>query len=190
MSLVFLSYAEEDADFAHRIFDILDSLYLYPYAYSLLPDYGGVVEENIKLEISNCDIVLCLLTENGIRSPWVNQEIGMAFMAGKRIIPVIEEGFKREGIIEFRSSINYNPNDLDETIYSILYALRLKYNPQKIRLYCESCDEYFDGLLPGIEALNKVIERRGKGENIVWQWGCPNKNHVIQIDPKTLEAIK
>ena len=111
----------------------------------------------------------------------------MAFMAGRRIIPVIEEGCKREGIVEFRNAINYNPNDPDETIYSILYALRLKYNPQKIRLHCESCDDYFDGLLPSIEALNKVIEGREKVSIERIRAGVPSE--VIEHLPMHFDDI-
>lgn len=60
------------------------------YIYEFYPKYGKYVPETIKNNIQNCSTVVVLLTEDGVQSQWVNQEIGMGFALGKPVIPVVE----------------------------------------------------------------------------------------------------
>ena len=47
----------------------------------------------IQRAIENCAVFVCLLGPETLKSPYVRQEIDLAFRNGKRMIPVMQEGF-------------------------------------------------------------------------------------------------
>ena len=55
--------------------------------------------------------MVVLLTRNGIRSNWVQQEIGYAIRAGKPIIPLVEKEVdpKVLGALQGKDRIEYDP---------------------------------------------------------------------------------
>jgi len=58
-------------------------------------DSARQVPEKIESAIRECDFFVCLLAKTTLESAWVREEIRIADAAGKRMIPVIEEGFRR-----------------------------------------------------------------------------------------------
>jgi len=54
------------------------------------------ISDKIRGMIDNCDIALVLLTENGIKSGFVREEIGHLDAKQKPIILVIQSGFQKE----------------------------------------------------------------------------------------------
>lgn len=52
---------------------------------------GKELAKKVTDAIDRCDVFLVLITQNSIRSSWVNQEIGYAKRAKKWIIPVIPD---------------------------------------------------------------------------------------------------
>lgn len=61
---------------------------------------GRPLKEKISEALSDCDLMLAVLTEDGARSQWVNQEIGVAHGLGKDIIPIKEKGVDIKGFVE------------------------------------------------------------------------------------------
>lgn len=86
-------------------------------------------------QITNSDCVVVLLTQNGIRSNWVQQEIGYALNAGfgkdKPLIPLVEEGIdsKDLGALQGKDYIKYDPYRPQEALLrtsTYVNSLRLK----------------------------------------------------------------
>ena len=56
------------------------------------PIAGIDLKEKIASNLDESQFVIALLTQSGVVSQWVNQEIGYAHARKLHIIPVIEEG--------------------------------------------------------------------------------------------------
>jgi hypothetical protein len=68
--------------------------------------------------------VLTLLTIEGNRSRWVNQEIGYAEGKGKIIIPIVEVGVKVTGFLEGREYISFKRNEPDSAVTKAMQFLK------------------------------------------------------------------
>lgn len=69
---------------------------------------GTRLSEKVSKLINQSDCVLAILTIEGVRSKWVNQEIGFAVRGGKLVVPIVEEGVQVKGFLE---SLEYIPFD-------------------------------------------------------------------------------
>jgi serine/threonine protein kinase len=58
-------------------------------------DSASQIPEKIQTAIRDCDFFVCLLARTTLESGWVREEIRLANAAGKPMIPVIHEGFRR-----------------------------------------------------------------------------------------------
>lgn len=67
-------------------------------------DLPTVIEENIR----NSDCMVVFLTQGGVHSAWVNQEVGFARACNKLIIPVVEKGITPTGFVQ---ALQYLPLD-------------------------------------------------------------------------------
>jgi hypothetical protein len=87
---------------------------------------GRPLKEKISQALSECDLLLAILTEDGARSEWVNQEIGVAHGLGKDIIPIKEKSVDVKGFIEGVEWITldrFNPDVALEKTSSYLTGL-------------------------------------------------------------------
>lgn len=187
MHEVFFSHNNEDWDFVNRIFEMLDRISISCYVYEHFPEYGEYLPEIIKRNIKDSKILIVLLTQNSVRSQWVNQEIGIAFALKKLIIPIVESGVETKGFVELRQHIDYDKNVPEEAIYSLIYRLRELYAKDNIKLNCENekCENYmrkFSEHLPTQQEINNAIER-----DLRFKVQCPSCGSENYFNPKTLE---
>lgn len=87
---VFISHSTKDKEFVQQLSEAMEEAGATPY---LLEDEGKPGTnwvQRMQKAIKECECVITLLTRNGSRSPWVNQELGFASAYGKPIIPVVE----------------------------------------------------------------------------------------------------
>ena len=91
MSDVFISYSRKDADVASRLLERLknDHASVFMDQTSLVAgeDFSKITQQQLK----DAKIVLVILSENSVRSGWVQEELRYALNAGesKRIIPIL-----------------------------------------------------------------------------------------------------
>ena len=185
---VFLSHAEEDGIFAERVFDILERMGINCYIYELFPEYGEYIPEIIKKNIRHYKTFVVILTQNGVQSQVVNQEIGMAFALNKVIIPIVERDVETKGFVELRQRIDYDSTKQEAAISSLLYRMRVLYPIQnKLELYCmnKECENNlrrFSVVLPTQQEISDAIMR-----NLQFRYECPSCGHTNYIFPETLE---
>ena len=181
---VFLSHAEEDLRLVHRVWGILDHLEATPYMHELYPDYRQDIPTGIRDVLQNCVMCITFLTQGGINSQWVQQELGVAYAFGKIIVPVVETGVEYKGFVQMVSRIPFEPEDADEMIYKLIYAVRthlLGHDEIPISLVCSNHHEH-DYTLPSTYDLNKAM-RIGH----IYVFKCETCGIEIALDPKTLE---
>lgn len=190
---VFLSHDHKDIKLIDRIWKILSNIKINSYIYEYFREYGEYIPETIKMRIKESLYFVVFLTKNGIKSQWVNQEIGIAHAYDdKLIIPVKEIGVKSKGFIELREHIEYDPNaskDVDYMIHCLITRLRglllMSYDiPDGLTLEC-NCGNRIESELPSIETVNHTIEKK-----FVFKTKCPKCQKNIQYSPYTFEPIK
>ena len=128
---VFISHATaEDGELANWIADALDRFHARAYIYERYKIDGQNRFETIKDMISICPYFLVILTADSIASQWVNQEIGYAVAAGKKLIPIIEVNdstdslLNSQGFVELHDPIPYYRNNKIWLIAEILYTVK------------------------------------------------------------------
>ena len=187
---VFFCHSKEDTEFVQRICNILNNIYIECYIYEFFPKFGEYIPETIKNIIEDCRTVITLLTEEGVQSQWVNQEMGVAFALDKLIIPIVEKNTEIKGFIELRHYIDYEKNNLaDEeyTIYRLIKRLRELHPTNEIKLICmnRNCENHltmFSKPLPTEQEINNAIER-----DRLFEYKCPSCDFVNYLIPRTLE---
>jgi len=182
---VFLSYAEEDADLVHRVFQIFERMELEPYAYKLFEESGLVLEEVIIQRINACKVFIPFLTFVGTSSSWVNQEIGIARALNRFTIPVVEEGvdLSKVGLVQFRIYIPFSRHDPDYTIYLLIRRMQSILNPTAILLECK-CGNKIRGKIPSPGEIDNAVTK-----GLILLWDCSDCGSRIELFPKTLEQL-
>jgi TIR domain-containing protein len=113
MLQIFFSHSIGDRAIADVYKAKIEQMNMHVYLFEQDQQPGHSVSEKVKQEIRRADIFLVLLTRRSQFSPYVQQEIGCAEMAGKPIIPLVEVGTDRRalGMLEGREYLSFDSND-------------------------------------------------------------------------------
>jgi len=206
----FIGYSSEDKNLAQYIHDCLERIVqIQPYLAEIYPSYGEDFKKTLQNELYNSKFMVVLLTNNGICSQWVNQEIGYAYALKKRprllpalrdlphIIPISEnqtelKGFITKDTIDILFLDKYASFEL--VIADIISTIR-NYIPRglekgmlTVRITCSNCanDEglpfEYEGSIPSHETICKVIE---SDPQLLYEYICPSCNAKNVIDIRT-----
>lgn len=155
MTEVFISYSKSDSEFAEMIYDAVSKLDLQCYAFTKTRNFGSRINNTTLSNIQCCKYFIVILTQNGIRSQWVNQEIGVAYALNKNIIPIFDGNMdiSKLGLIQDRKYIRYKvgkQSNERECILDVILELRKKENIDKATIECPYCRYKFKVDLPSI----------------------------------------
>lgn len=128
---VFLSHSTSDLGIVRALASLLSKFgakvevaewYLAP---------GESLNKKVLRLIDGCDCVVALLTKNGIRSNWVQQEIGYALNSKKSVIPLVEKGISQRELAALggKEYIEYDPFQPHQALIktcSVVKSLKLK----------------------------------------------------------------
>jgi len=117
---VFLAHSVKNPNILHTISRYLDTYGIKVHIAEREAQPGNRVSEKISNMVDQSDCLLALLTKEGADSQWVNQEIGYAKKAGKRIIPVVEKGVEIKGFVQDIEWITFDANETHETLQQIV----------------------------------------------------------------------
>ena len=92
-------------------------------------NYGGLIYTKLSSAIDNSKAVIAILTQKGCASPSVNQELGYAKKAGKRIIPLVDKGVNLPVMLQGLEYKKFDRSSLDHTCIEIS-ELVSRYFPQ------------------------------------------------------------
>ncbi len=133
---VFISHSTQDQGLVINLAKLLQWLGGEVFVAEWYLSPGERLDTKIRRQIRDADCFLVLLTHNGIRSQWVQQEIGIALEAGKQIIPIVEKGtdLRTLGILQGREYIEYDPLSPSQALAEVVKyvnSLQLKRKDQK-----------------------------------------------------------
>lgn len=212
---VFIGYSSEDNDKAQYIFDCLGRIVqIQPYKAEIYLQFGEDFKKKIQNELDTSQFMIVLLTNNGIRSQWVNQEIGYAYALKKRprllpalrnlphIIPVSESQAELKGLIT-KDTIDILFLDkyvsFEVVIANIISTIRcyiprgLEKGVLKTLVACSNClDEEgfpfeYECLIPSQATICKIIESEPQP---LLAYSCPRCHTKNAIDARTFSLIQ
>lgn len=90
--LIFINY-KQNVDPDHKLARLIEK-WLKSSRHEVFRDEGGIRPgqkwaERIRQQVEKCDVMLSLISNQSLRSPWVLNEIDLANRLGKHIIPVL-----------------------------------------------------------------------------------------------------
>ena len=122
---VFLCHSKEDYPFLiSQVEDLLTRTKINTYIYQAFQKPGESLVDMVVDAMRDSSIVVVFLTKNSVNSPWVNQEIGLAYGLGKTIIPVVENNLTYTGLISFKIRLGFSSSDTGTMMYQLLRRLR------------------------------------------------------------------
>jgi len=96
---------------------------------------GQPLDQKVFRQIDDSDCIVVLLTRDGVRSTWVQHEVGYALAKPKLILPLVEKGTEQKdlGALAGKDYIEYDPYRYDAaliTASSYVKSLKLKKEEQ------------------------------------------------------------
>jgi len=209
----FITYSGEDENLAQWIYDSLGRIVqIQPYKAEIYPDYGEDFKKRLQDELYESHFMVVLLTNNGIHSQWVNQEIVFAYALKTRlrplykgrphIIPISQKQTELKGFIT-KDSIDIlfleDFSDFENVIANIIFTIR-KYIPRGLEkrvlralVTCSNCvDEEglpfeYENFIPSHETIRKIME---SDPQPLWAYSCPSCHTKNAIDARTFLPIR
>ena len=128
---VFVSHSMADLGLIYQLKYWLELNGVETYLDELYPKPGISLGSKITSAIEQSDCVIALISRDGGRSKWVNQEIGYAWAKGRLVIPIVEKGEPLVGFPEGREYISFDrSNPADAINKAIDYLARMKANKE------------------------------------------------------------
>ena len=107
---VFISHSSRDQGLVISLANLLSKFGVEVFVAEWYLAPGEGIDRKVFREIETSDCIVVLLTREGIRSTWVQQEIGYALKSGGHIIPLVEKGIDRGdlGALQGKEYIEYD----------------------------------------------------------------------------------
>ena len=151
---VFISHSTRDQGLVIALANLLSKYgaTVFVAEWHLAP--GEKLDKKVFDQILHSDCVVTLLTRNGLRSNWVQQEIGYALHSQKPLIPLVEKGveLKDLGALQGREYIEYDSVQPQQALLrtaSYVKSLKLKKEEQEKALVIAGAIIAFLMLLQG-----------------------------------------
>ncbi|UCG70989.1 MAG: toll/interleukin-1 receptor domain-containing protein [Thermoplasmata archaeon] len=220
MIRVFISYANIDRKLAERFRDYLidaEPTKFKPILVELVKKPSESFNEKMAYYLENCDVFIPLITENSLKSRWVNQEIGFAYSLRKiyqiDLIPIVHNREEMDkGFINKYVGLDFVWDEKDVTkTFEEVKNYMLEKVPYPIEIHHPKITFHFEGHSPEVTTCpaNKnihdinaelLIENIGKREikylqlGIVYppsfylsHYNIEDKHTEIERVPKVLE---
>lgn len=92
---VFLSHATQDREAVAVVQRQIEALGVDVYLAENDPQPGTAISAKVQAALERCHAVVVLITTNSVNSAYVQQEVGIAHVSGKPIIPVVDKAVDR-----------------------------------------------------------------------------------------------
>jgi len=131
---VFISHSTQDRGLVISLANLLSKFGLKVSVAEWYLAPGERIDKKVLEQIQKSDCVIVLLTQNGIRSNWVQQEIGYSLKSKKTVIPIVEKGIDSKDLaaLQGREYIEYDPSQPQQAlIKTSTYVKSLKLKKEK-----------------------------------------------------------
>jgi len=128
---VFISHSTRDQGLVIYLANLLNKFGVETVVAEWYLTPGEPLDKKVFDRIDKSDCVVALLTRNGIRSNWVQQEIGFSLKQDKPVIPIVEKGIDLKDLaaLQGKEYIEYNQYQYQEALIKLstyVKSLKLK----------------------------------------------------------------
>jgi hypothetical protein len=126
---VFISYSSKDYNFAIRLSVDLSKFGHSPWLDEFKILVGQSIPEKISIGLQDCDFVLVLLSNNSIKSHWVEREWQTKYWneieTGKiKVIPILTEDCEIPQLLKTKKYADFRGNNYSKALSNLLLALK------------------------------------------------------------------
>lgn len=133
---VFISHSTRDQGLVISLANLLSKYGAKVFVAEWYLAPGERLDKKVFEQIGNSDCVVVLLTRNGMRSNWVQQEIGFASNSKRPLIPLVEKGTDPKDLaaLQGKEYIEYDPDRPQQALVrtaTYVKSLKLKKEEQE-----------------------------------------------------------
>jgi len=128
---VFISHSAQDQGLVISLANLLSKFGVDVSVAEWYLTPGERLDEKVFEQINKSDCIVALLTRNGMRSSWVQQEIGYSLQRDKPVIPMVEKGIESKDLaaLQGREYIEYDRYQYQQALSKLstyVKSLKLK----------------------------------------------------------------
>lgn len=132
---VFISHSTRDRGLVISLANLISKFEVEVFVADWYLTPGEPLDKKVFGKIEKSDCVVVLLTRNGVRSNWVQQEIGYALKCNIPLIPLVEKGIDSRDLasLQGKEYIEYDPYQYQQALIktsSYVKSLKLKKEEQ------------------------------------------------------------
>ncbi|RXA20236.1 TIR domain-containing protein [Methanosarcina sp. MSH10X1] len=181
---VYIAHCEQDELLAQELVRALWAVELE--SFSALYRKARILSlgDRIRFGIRQSDCFIPILTQEGMRSPEVNQEIGLAVGADQLVIPLIEAGVELPVLIHHLQPIVFSPEAYEDALGKLIQNLRQLTRLDWLKIKCPYCGEELTQYISPEEEVERALLA---GTHLVTRCSYCQRN--IQLDPRTFRPV-
>lgn len=177
---VYISHSEQDRRLAQELETALWAVNLESFS-SLFKKTESLSEaELISFGIRHSDCVIVIISMDGLLSPKVNQEIGLAVGTDQLIIPLLEYGEKLPVLIGHLPAIRFYRGNYENALGAIIKDIRQLTKLDWVKIKCPHCGEEMTQYITPQEEVEKVIL-----EGTDLKTMCSYCENTVFLNPRT-----
>jgi TIR domain-containing protein len=177
---IYISHSEQDKGLAQELEDALWALNLESFSSSLKKTESLSEAELISFGIRHSDCMIVILSMDGLLSPKVNQEIGLAVGTDQLMIPLLEYGEKLPVLIGHLPAIRFYRNNYENALGVVIKDIRQLTKLEWLKIKCPHCGEEMTQYITPQEEVEKVII---EGSDLKTM--CSYCENAFYLDPRS-----
>lgn len=184
ISRIYVAHCEQDEPLAQELARALWAVELE--SFSSLYRKARILSlgERIRFGIRQSDCFIPILTQDGAKSPEVNQEIGLAVGADQFIIPLVEAGVELPILIRHLQSIVFSPEAYEDALGKLIQNLRELTRLDWLKIKCPYCGEEMTQYISPQEEVERALLA---GTHL--ETRCSYCQKTIRLDPRTFRPV-
>lgn len=133
---IFISHSTRDRGLVIALAKLLAKFGIEVFVAEWYLTPGESIDKEVFDQIEKVDGIVVLLTKNGMRSKWVQEEVGYALRTNKPLIPLVEKGTDPRDLaaLQGREYIEYDPFQPQQALLrtsSYVKSLKLRKEKQE-----------------------------------------------------------
>ena len=181
---IYIAHCEQDEPLAQELTLALWAVELESFSVLYRKALILSLADRIRFGIRQSDCVIPILTEEGAKSPEVNQEIGLAIGADQFIIPLVETGVKLPLLIRHLQPICFSHDTYRGALGKLIQNIRQLTRLDWLKIKCPYCGEEMTQYISPEEEVERAIIA---GKHLETRCSYCQKN--ISLDPRTFRPI-
>ena len=181
---IYISHCEQDELLARELARTLWAVEIESYSSLYRKARILSLAERIRFGVRQSDCVIPLITQDGVRSPEVNQEIGLAAGLDQLIIPLVESGIELPVLIRHLQPVIFYPDTYEDALGKLIQGIIQLTKLDWLKIKCPYCGEEMTQYISPEEEVDKALLAGKHLETI-----CSYCQRNIYLDPRTFRPV-